>query len=57
MIVALKLTLQIMVCIKLEYPGSSLDISLFYIMIPLWLFLPLAIGDLVRTMRHRTKVY
>ncbi len=38
-----------MLCIKLE---DHLDIPLYYIMIPLWIFLPLSIADLARELRR-----
>lgn len=39
----MKLTAQIMICIKLE---EKADIPLYYIMIPLWIVLPVTIVDL-----------
>ena len=44
---AMKLAIQIMICLKLENLGNgALDIPLYYIMIPLWIMLPVTIADL-----------
>jgi hypothetical protein len=37
---------QVMVCIKLENLNTSMDIPLYYIMIPVWIVLPVTIVDL-----------
>lgn len=43
----MKLAIQIMICLKLENIGNgALDIPLYYIMIPLWIMLPVTIADL-----------
>uniref|UniRef100_A0A1L8D9I0 Putative conserved plasma membrane protein n=1 Tax=Nyssomyia neivai TaxID=330878 RepID=A0A1L8D9I0_9DIPT len=40
--VLLKIAIQIMICLKLEYPG--LELSIFTVMIPIWILLPATIG-------------
>jgi len=43
----MKLAMQIMICLKLDNRESgALDIPLYYIMIPLWIVLPVTIADL-----------
>jgi len=43
----MKLTMQIMICLKLDNrDGGSLDIPLYYIMIPVWIVLPVTVADL-----------
>ncbi|XP_059607919.1 transmembrane protein 60 [Phlebotomus argentipes] len=40
--VLLKIAIQIMICLKLEYP--SLELSIFTVMIPIWILLPATIA-------------
>ncbi|XP_055691605.1 transmembrane protein 60 [Lutzomyia longipalpis] len=40
--VLLKIAIQIMICLKLEYP--LLELSIFTVMIPIWILLPATIG-------------
>jgi len=43
----MKLAMQIMICLKLDNrENGALDIPLYYIMIPLWIVLPVTIADL-----------
>lgn len=46
----LKLGFQLMICLKLENPGTGLDMPLYYIMLPLWIVLPVTIVDLSYTL-------
>lgn len=43
LVVMLKVAAQIMICLKLE--SRSLQISLYHVMIPFWLLLPILIVD------------
>lgn len=45
-----KITTEIMICIKLEHPGTSMDIPLYFILIPVWIVLPVTALDLFRTL-------
>lgn len=43
LVVVLKVAAQIMICLKLEY--KSLEMSLYHVLIPFWLLLPILIVD------------
>lgn len=43
LMVILKVAAQIMICLKLEY--KSLHLTLYHVLIPLWLLLPILIVD------------
>lgn len=43
LVVVLKVAAQIMICLKLEY--KWLQLSLYHVLIPLWLMLPILIVD------------
>jgi hypothetical protein len=49
----LKLSTQIMLCLKLE---NSYTIPLYYIMIPVWIVLPVTAVDIFVTMLRRRQI-
>ena len=49
----LKLVFEILICVRLEHPSNPLP--LYYVMIPLWIVLPLALYDLARELRKGTR--
>lgn len=54
LIVILKIAAQIIICLKLEY--ASLNLSVYHVLIPIWLLLPVMIIDVSLTM-FRTSSY
>lgn len=48
LVIILKITAQIMICLKLEY--RSLNIALYYVLLPFWLLLPILIIDISWTL-------
>ena len=51
----LKLVAQIMLCLKLELevPNSNFKLPLYYVMIPVWIVLPVTVVDVFYTMYHQ----
>lgn len=54
----LKLVAQIMLCLKLELENSTnhpdFKLPLYYVMIPIWIILPVALVDIFFTMYYQT---
>lgn len=46
--ITLKITAQIMICLKLEY--KSLNVSMCHVLIPFWILLPMLIVDISLTL-------
>ena len=50
----LKLTAQIMLCLKLEYK-DQLNLPLYYVMIPVWIILPVTVADVFHTLYRQSQ--
>lgn len=55
LIVILKIATQIVICLKLEY--VSLNLSVYHILIPLWILLPILLVDVSFTLFKNTNNY
>lgn len=53
LVIILKIVSQIMICLKLEY---KLNLTLYHVLIPFWLLLPVVIIDISLTLFKRSYV-
>ncbi|XP_067004469.1 transmembrane protein 60 [Anabrus simplex] len=53
--IVLKMTTQITLCLKLQYPAW--EMSIYYVMAPLWLLLPALLTDVFITLVKRDSRY